>query len=176
MSCSASVTCRAGTGFTGSEATQQLGLAVDGSEIAGALADDALNEADLAAGRYDAAASRSIWSTGASRRSACCCARASSARCGARARRSPPSCARSRIGSPRRAGGSTPRPARADLGDARCRIDLDDPAFRGSGDVTALDGHLDRSSRRGSMIRGRLVHGRPADLDSPAPMTGSRSR
>src|SRR6185437_956872 len=32
------------------------GLQVDGSEIAGALADDALAEADLAAGRYDAAA------------------------------------------------------------------------------------------------------------------------
>src|SRR5205814_5193315 len=50
------VTCRAGTGLSGSEATEQLGLAVQGSEISGALADDALAEADLAAGRYDAAA------------------------------------------------------------------------------------------------------------------------
>jgi uncharacterized phage protein (TIGR02218 family) len=49
------VTCRAGTGFTASEATSRFDLAVDGSEIAGALADDALTEADLAAGRYDAA-------------------------------------------------------------------------------------------------------------------------
>jgi uncharacterized phage protein (TIGR02218 family) len=49
------VTCRAGTGFTTSEATGRFDLAVDGSEIAGALADDALNETDLAAGRYDAA-------------------------------------------------------------------------------------------------------------------------
>jgi uncharacterized phage protein (TIGR02218 family) len=49
------VTCRAGTGFTASEATSRFDLAIDGSEIAGALADDALTEADLVAGRYDAA-------------------------------------------------------------------------------------------------------------------------
>jgi uncharacterized phage protein (TIGR02218 family) len=49
------VTCRAGSGLSGSEATQKLGLAVDNSEISGALADDTLNETDLAAGRYDAA-------------------------------------------------------------------------------------------------------------------------
>lgn len=49
------VTYRAGTGFTASEAASRFDLAVDGSEIAGALADDALTEPDLAAGRYDAA-------------------------------------------------------------------------------------------------------------------------
>jgi len=49
------LTCRAGTGLTGSEATSKLGLAVDGSEVSGALASDTLSEADLAAGRYDAA-------------------------------------------------------------------------------------------------------------------------
>lgn len=49
------VTYRAGTGFIASEATSRFDLTVDGSEIAGALADDALTEADLAAGRYDAA-------------------------------------------------------------------------------------------------------------------------
>ncbi|MFZ0844708.1 MAG: DUF2163 domain-containing protein, partial [Pseudolabrys sp.] len=31
------VTCRAGTGLSGSEATQNFGLAVDSSELAGAL-------------------------------------------------------------------------------------------------------------------------------------------
>ena len=49
-----SVTCAAGTGLNGSEATQKLGLAADTSDIAGALAADTLNEDDLAAGRYDA--------------------------------------------------------------------------------------------------------------------------
>src|SRR6476469_741260 len=41
--------CHAGTGLTASEATARLGLQVDGSEIAGALADDSLAESDLAA-------------------------------------------------------------------------------------------------------------------------------
>ena len=49
------VTCRANTGLNSSEATARLGLSVDGAEIAGALTDDSLTEADLAAGRYDAA-------------------------------------------------------------------------------------------------------------------------
>ena len=45
----AGTACLAGSGLSGSEATQKLGLAVDGSELSGALADDTLNEADLAA-------------------------------------------------------------------------------------------------------------------------------
>jgi len=47
--------CRAGSGLTGSEVTAKLGLAVGGSELSGALADDSLNEDDLAAGHYDGA-------------------------------------------------------------------------------------------------------------------------
>ena len=42
--------CRAGTGLSASEATARLGLQIDGAEISGALADDSLSEADLAAG------------------------------------------------------------------------------------------------------------------------------
>ncbi len=50
------VTCRAGSGLDASEVTQNFGSAVDTSEFSGALADDSLNEDDLAAGRYDGAA------------------------------------------------------------------------------------------------------------------------
>lgn len=49
------VTFRAGTGFTGSEATSRFDLSAGGSEIAGAFEDVALNEHDLTGGRYDAA-------------------------------------------------------------------------------------------------------------------------
>src|ERR1700750_3001062 len=49
------VTFRAGTGFSSSEAVSRFDLSVDGAEISGALADDSLTDADLAAGRYDAA-------------------------------------------------------------------------------------------------------------------------
>jgi uncharacterized phage protein (TIGR02218 family) len=49
------VTCRAGTGFGASEATSRFDLSIDGAEISGALAADSLTEAELAAGRFDAA-------------------------------------------------------------------------------------------------------------------------
>jgi uncharacterized phage protein (TIGR02218 family) len=49
------ILCRAGTGFVASEVTGRFDLSIDGAEISGALADDSLSEADLAAGRYDAA-------------------------------------------------------------------------------------------------------------------------
>jgi uncharacterized phage protein (TIGR02218 family) len=49
------VICRAGTGFGASEATSRFDLSIDGAEISGALAADSLTEADLAAGRFDAA-------------------------------------------------------------------------------------------------------------------------
>src|SRR5512134_3325240 len=46
-------TFRAGTGFEGTELEARFGLAVAGTEIHGALADDSLNESDLAAGKFD---------------------------------------------------------------------------------------------------------------------------
>lgn len=132
--------CRAGTGLTASEATARLGLQVDGSEIAGALADDSLAEADLAAGRYDAAEIEMHlvdWSE--------------------------PSLnlllAKGVLGEVRREGQAFAAEFRslsarlneesgrlytatcsADLGDARCTIDLSHPAFRASGTVAALAG------------------------------------
>jgi uncharacterized phage protein (TIGR02218 family) len=132
------VTCRAGTGLSGSETTQKLGLAVDGSEFSGALEDDSLNEDDLAAGRYDAAALE-LWLVDWS---------APDLRV---------LLAKGSLGEVRREGTAFTAEVRglsqplaqdsgrlftatcsADLGDARCTIDLSDPAFCGSGAVVAL--------------------------------------
>jgi uncharacterized phage protein (TIGR02218 family) len=134
------VTCRAGSGLSGSEATDQLGLAVQGSEISGALADEALSEADLAAGRYDAAAIEVHivdWSEPALQLLL----------------------SKDVLGEVRREGAAFTAELRslthrlaeesgrlytatcsADLGDARCTVDLTDPDFGGSGTVAALDG------------------------------------
>src|ERR1043165_1531127 len=132
--------CHADTGLTASEATARLGLQVDGSEIAGALADDSLAEADLAAGRYDAASIEVHlvdWSE--------------------------PSLsvllAKGVLGEVRREGAAFTAEFRslahrlneesgrlytatcsADLGDARCTVDLTDPALHGGGTVAALAG------------------------------------
>jgi uncharacterized phage protein (TIGR02218 family) len=134
------VTCRASTGLTASEATQQLGLAVTATEISGALADDTLTEADLAAGRYDAAAI-AVWLVDWS----------------------DPTLrillSKGTLGEVRREGAAFAAEVRgladrlseqtgrlytatcsADLGDARCSIDLTDAAFHGTGAVAALSG------------------------------------
>jgi len=130
------VTCLAGSGLSGSEAAQTLGLAVAGSELSGALADDTLNEADLAAGRYDGAAVE-LWLTDWSEPSLRVLL------------------AKGTLGDVRREGNAFTAELRglsqrlaensgrlytttcsADLGDARCMVDLDDPAFNGSGAVT----------------------------------------
>ena len=131
--------CRAHAGLSASEATAQLGLAVTGTEIAGALADAALTEADLAAGRYDAARVDCYlvdWSDASLR----------------------VHLARGVLGEVRREGGAffaelrgiTHRLAEesgrlytatcnADLGDTRCGVNLDDPAFKGEGSVLSAD-------------------------------------
>lgn len=134
------VTCRAGSGLSGTEATQKLGLAVDGSELSGALADDTLNEDDLAAGRYDAAAVE-LWLTDWSEPELRVLL------------------AKGSLGEVKREGAAFTAEVRglsqrlsedmgrlftttcsADLGDARCKIDLDLAAYRGSGTVAALSG------------------------------------
>jgi len=133
-------TCKAGSGLSASEATQTLGLAVDGSEFSGALADDTLNEADLAAGRYDAAEVE-LWLVDWSEPDLRVLL------------------AKGTLGEVKRAGAAFTAEVRgltqalaqdtgrlytttcaADLGDARCKVDLGDPAYRGSGTVAALSG------------------------------------
>jgi len=130
----------AGTGFEGSELESRFGLAVTGTEIHGALSDESLNEAGLAAGHYDDAKVELYlvnWSDVAERllmRSG-------------------------HLGEVRREGGAFAAEVRglsarlneergrvfaatcdADLGDARCGIDLADSKFRGEGGVAAVEG------------------------------------
>jgi uncharacterized phage protein (TIGR02218 family) len=132
------VTCRARTGVTASEATQQLGLAVSGTEISGALASDTLNESDLGAGLYDAAdvlVHLVDWSEPTLHVLLACGV----------------------LGEVRREGGAFTAELRslahrlqeesgrlytstcdADFGDARCTVDLTSSAYRGEGAVLAV--------------------------------------
>lgn len=133
------VTYRAGTGFTSSEAASRFDLSVDGAEIAGALSDDALNEGDLAAGRYDAASVETWlvdWSDVSLR----------------------VLMARSTLGEVKREGQAFSAELRgladrlsqqsgrlftvrcsADLGDARCRFDLVAAGLQGEGSVASIE-------------------------------------
>lgn len=134
------VTFRAGTGFAASEASQQFDLTVNGGDIVGALDGDGLSDADLAAGRYDAADIETWlvdWSDPALRVLT----------------------ARGRLGEVKREGIAFTAELRgladllsqesgrlytakcnADLGDGWCRVDLTAPGRRADGSVIALRG------------------------------------
>ena len=133
--------CHAGTGLTASEATARLGLQVDGSEIAGALADDSLAEADLAAGRYDAAGIEVHlvdWSEPS------LSVMLSKGVLGEVRREGAAFTAELRSLAHRRneeTGRLYTATCSADLGDARCTVDLTGAAFHGSGTVTSLAGN-----------------------------------
>jgi uncharacterized phage protein (TIGR02218 family) len=136
------VTCRAATGFDGSDATAELGLSVTGGEVAGALSDAGLNDGDIDAGLYHGARVET-WMVNWS---------------------DPSQTMRMAvgwIGEIRRADGAFTAELRsvaqqlnqeqgrlfakacdADLGDGRCRVDLTLPAWRGAASVATSDGAM----------------------------------
>lgn len=131
---------RAGTGLSASEASARLGLAVDGSEVSGALSDDLLREADLAAGRYDAAAVQVYlvdWSEPELR------VLLASGVLGEVRQQGIAFAAELRSLAHRlneETGRLYTATCSADLGDNRCKVDLTNPLFRGLGSVAALQG------------------------------------
>jgi len=131
------VTCRAGSGLTGSEVTQKLGLAVDSSEVSGALADETLNEADLTAGRYDRATVE-IWLVDWSEPALCVLLAKGTL---GEVRREDPAFTAEVLGLSDRLSQQSGRlftaTCSADLGDGRCGIDLGNSAFRGIGSVAS---------------------------------------
>jgi uncharacterized phage protein (TIGR02218 family) len=131
---------RAGSGFAGTEIEAQLGFAVTGTELHGALSSETLSESDLAAGRYDDAKIELFladWSNPENR----LLLRAGNlgevkredSAFGAEVRG-----VASRLDEEK--GRIFAASCDADLGDLRCTIDLDNPAFRGEGSVLALEG------------------------------------
>lgn len=134
------VTCRAGTGLSGSEATQAFDLTVTGSELSGALNDDTLNEDDLAAGLYDAAAVE-LWLVDWSEPSLR--VQLAAGTLGEVKREGMAFTAEVRGIAQRLAeesGRLFTAGCAADLGDTRCKVDLSNAAYHGSGSVTALTG------------------------------------
>ncbi len=134
------VTCRAGTGLSGSEATQAFNLTVTGSELSGALDDDSLNEDDLAAGLYDAAAVE-LWLVDWSEPNLK--VQLAAGTLGEVKREGTAFTAEVRGITQRLAEGSGrlfTAGCSADLGDTRCKVDLSSAAYQGSGTVAALTG------------------------------------
>lgn len=133
-------TFRAGTGFEGTEIEARLGFAVTGTELQGALSSETLIEDDLAAGRYDDAKIELFlvdWSNAENR----LLLRAGNL---GEVRREDSAFSAEVRGIASRLDEEKGRifaaSCDADLGDTRCKIDLDDPAFHGEGTILALEG------------------------------------
>lgn len=131
------VTYEALAGMTASAVTQTLSLNVDTMDIAGALQSGHLNEADLAAGLYDNAKLTLFlvdWSDVAIRDVLFAGSVGEISR-GLNAFTAEMRGLAHALNQER--GRVYSRGCDADLGDARCGVDLDDPAFKGTGTVTA---------------------------------------
>jgi uncharacterized phage protein (TIGR02218 family) len=127
----------AATGFTASEIKDALGLSVDNLEVSSALKSDRLNEDDLAAGLFDDAPVE-IWRVNWADTEQRVLMRSGSL---GEVRRSGPAFTAEVRGLAHYLQQSKGRLYQsgcdADLGDARCGINLEDPAFRGAGTVLA---------------------------------------
>jgi uncharacterized phage protein (TIGR02218 family) len=132
------VRCAPDSGADGAAVESSADLSVDNSEILGALAADALSAEDLAAGRYDGAAVdiwRVNWERPAERLLVKRGVIGEVAREGGRFRAE----IRGRSHALDAVVGRLyQRGCDAVLGDRRCGVDLDDPAFAGAGAVAAL--------------------------------------
>ncbi|OYX12459.1 MAG: beta tubulin [Rhizobiales bacterium 32-66-8] len=151
----------AASGIAGSESAQELGLAVSGAELSGALSAEILSEADLSAGRFDGAMIDHLLIDWTSPETHLLLRRA-------------------QLGEVRREGGAFTVELRAlsdalgqtrgrlfgalcdaDLGDARCGVSLADHAATGT--VTAVAGALQIAiaglgdAPDGSFTQGRLA-------------------
>lgn len=134
------VTCAAGSGLSAAETQAELGFAAGGGEVQGALVSPGLDENDLSAGRWDAARVE-VWLVDWSQPSVRIKLQSGT------------------VGEIRRAGSAFTAEIRgpavtldeergrvfgstcdADLGDARCGIDLAVPALRSEGAISSTDG------------------------------------
>lgn len=129
------------SGLSARAVMQSTGLSVDNSEAEGALTDDAITEADLMAGLWDGAELRMWevdWTATDDRRLVFRGTLGEVSRSGGafraelRGLSEPLNQMRGRRFHPR---------CSAALGDAQCRVNLDDPAFGGEAVIDAIDGN-----------------------------------
>jgi len=126
------------SGFTASEARETLGLAADTVEIEGAISAATITVDDIAAGRWDGATVETLLVNWRAPGEAAIIRTQTVGRITRADNRfvaelDGPEAALDRIG-----GRWFRRTCDAELGDARCGVDLDDPALKGAGSVTAI--------------------------------------
>ncbi len=168
------VTFRSASGFIGSDAERKLGLSAADMEIAGALSADAITEEDIAAGKYDGAEIE-LWLVDWREPADRVLLRAGQL---GRVRRgelhfeAEMRTLAARLAEVR--GRVFAHGCDAELGDARCGVDLSDPRWRATATIHAVNGamiHLDGAS---GFAAGFFGHGRFEVTSGAA--SGFRSR
>jgi uncharacterized phage protein (TIGR02218 family) len=138
----AGVVFQAGTGLEAAEATAELGFPIGGGEVSGVLTAASLTEDDLAAGLYDDA-NVEVWLVNWAAVEQRLLLEVGST---GEVKRSEHAFAAEVRGLMHRYNETNGRVYRttcsADVGDARCRVNLADPAFSANATVTVTDGHL----------------------------------
>lgn len=132
------IVCEPATGLSAGAIEKSLGLGVDSASIAGALSSEAITEADLARGLWDGARVdlyRADWSE-PSLSVHLFAGRIGEVRRGAQAFEAELRGLQAPLNVP--VGRVFSRYCDADIGDARCGVDLSDPSFRGEGVVTEV--------------------------------------
>jgi uncharacterized phage protein (TIGR02218 family) len=151
----------AATGFTASEVQSQLNLAIDNLTVAGALASETLNEADLSAGLYDDA-SIEIWRVNwadTSQRVLMRKGNLGQVTRGGSAFQAEMRGLAHVLGQP--VGRAYGYSCDADLGDARCTVNLSGPAYSASGAVlSALDERRFSASGLSAFADGWFAYGK----------------
>lgn len=128
-------------GFTASEARTALGLGIDSAEVDGALSSDRVSETDIADGLYDGATVETLIVNWRAAAEFAVLQRATVAKITRIDNRFV-----AELEGPGRAldfvrGRTIQRHCSAELGDARCKVNLAAAEFRGSGEVVQLSGH-----------------------------------
>ena len=159
------VTYEPESGFAASEIRSGVDLAVDAQDAEGVLTSDTITETDILDGRWDNAAVE-VWRVNWNAVGQRVLMRRGAIGQVRRGRLAFVAEVRSLAHLLNQTVGRTFQHAcDAELGDARCRIDLDDPGFGASGSVTTLDGDRSFAASGLGWVRCRLVHARPLDLD-----------
>jgi uncharacterized phage protein (TIGR02218 family) len=133
-------TYQARSGFSASQVAQTLGLSVDNLNVEGAISSDTINEDDLANGDYDSAEVILTWANWADTTQYTILSRGyiGEVKRGETAFSAEFRSLVTKLG--QRTGRTYQRTCDAQLGDARCKINLNLAAYKGTGSVTSASG------------------------------------